>query len=136
MLAEAMRAAGHDPVVPRCGMGARTAPRLQRLQPQPGRPPLLVVATGPYARERLDGPALDTLLLATPIRRKRDAWSSTPGRILRPYPGKQTADLHDYHDFGTGVLDATLAGRSPATPASAPDPRYIPFTPSATSTSQ
>ena len=35
------------------------------------------------------------------------------GRILRPYPGKETAEVHDYHDVGTGVLAATPAGRAP-----------------------
>jgi hypothetical protein len=47
-----LREAGHDPVILRGGMDAksRTA-ALARLQPQPGGPPLLVVATGPYAGE-------------------------------------------------------------------------------------
>jgi len=26
----------------------------------------------------------------------------------RPYPGKETAEVHDDHDVGTGVLAATL----------------------------
>jgi hypothetical protein len=41
-----------------------------RLQPHPGRPPLLVVATGRYAGEGLDCPALDTLFLAAPVANK------------------------------------------------------------------
>jgi len=47
-LAAALRESGHDPVVLRGGMGAkaRTA-ALARLEPQPGGPPLLAVATGP-----------------------------------------------------------------------------------------
>jgi superfamily II DNA or RNA helicase len=35
------------------------------------------------------------------------------GRILRPYPGLQTAEVHDYQDARTGVLAATLVGRAP-----------------------
>jgi alpha-ketoglutarate-dependent taurine dioxygenase len=35
------------------------------------------------------------------------------GRILRPYPGKSTAEVHDYHDVSTGVLASSLAKRAP-----------------------
>ena len=35
------------------------------------------------------------------------------GRILRPYPGKRTAEVHDYHDENTGVLASSLAKRAP-----------------------
>ena len=34
------------------------------------------------------------------------------GRVLRPYPGKEIAEVHDYHDASTGVLAAALAGRA------------------------
>jgi hypothetical protein len=54
-----LREAGHDPVILRGGMGAKSrAAALARLQLQPGGPPLLAVATGPYAGEgfRLPGP--------------------------------------------------------------------------------
>ena len=67
-----LREAGHDPVVLRGGMGAKSrAAALARLQPQPGGPPLLVVATGPYAGEGFDCPALDTFFLAVPRRAGR-----------------------------------------------------------------
>jgi len=125
-LAEALQAVGYDPVVLRGGMGAKTrAAALSRLQPQPGSPPLLVVATGPYVGEGFDCPALDTLFLAAPIKWKGRLVQYT-GRILRPYPGKETAEVHDYHDVGTGVLAASLAGRAPGyTSLGFPDPRRI-----------
>jgi superfamily II DNA or RNA helicase len=62
---------GHDPVVLRGGMGAKSrSAALARCSPPPGSPPLLVVATGPYAGEGFDCPLLDTLFLAAPVRWK------------------------------------------------------------------
>ena len=57
------------------------------------------MATGPYAGEGFDCPALDTLFLAAPVRRK-GRLVQYAGRVLRPYPGKETAEVHDYHDAG------------------------------------
>lgn len=54
------------------------------------------------------------------------------GRILRAYPGKATAEIHDYHDTDTPVLAASLAKRAPGyTSLGFPDPRRLPLTPSA-----
>jgi superfamily II DNA or RNA helicase len=54
------------------------------------------------------------------------------GRILRSYPGKATAEIHDYHDMHTPVLAASLAKRAPGyTSLDFPDPRQLPLTPSA-----
>ncbi len=131
-LADALRALGHDPVILRGGMGARDrAAALARLQPQPGGSPLLLVATGPYAGEGFDCPALDTLFLAAPIAQK-GRLVQYAGRILRPYDGKATAEVHDYHDELTGVLASSLAKRAPGyTSLGFPDPRKLPYTPSA-----
>ena len=130
-LTAALQDAGHDPVVLRGGMGAkaRTA-ALARLQPGPGQPPLLAVATGSYIGEGFDCPALDTLFLAAPISFK-GRLVQYAGRILRPYPGKATAEIHDYHDTATGVLAASLAKRAAGyTSLGFPDPRHIPHIPS------
>jgi superfamily II DNA or RNA helicase len=131
-LANALSALGHDPVILRGGMGAKDrAAALARLQPRPSAPPLLVVATGPYAGEGFDCPALDTLFLAAPIAQK-GRLVQYAGRILRPYDGKATAEVHDYHDELTGVLASSLAKRAPGyTSLGFPDPRKLPFTPSA-----
>jgi superfamily II DNA or RNA helicase len=133
-LVEIFQAMGYDPVVLRGGMGAKSrAAALARLQPQPGGPPLLVVATGPYAGEGFDCPILDTLFLAAPVKWK-GRLVQYAGRILRPHPGKSTAEIHDYHDQHTGVLAATLTGRAPGyTSLGFPDPRRTPLTPSAAS---
>jgi superfamily II DNA or RNA helicase len=131
-LAGGLRAAGHDPVVLRGGMGAKDrAAALARLRPQPGEPPLLVVATGPYAGEGFDCPPLDTLFLAATVSYKGKLVQNA-GRILRPYDGKTTAEVHDYVDERTGVLASSLAKRAPGyISLGFPDPRRLPYTPSA-----
>jgi superfamily II DNA or RNA helicase len=104
------------------GVKARAA-ALQRLTPVRGGPALLVVATGSYVGEGFDCPALDTLFLVAPIAFK-GRLVQYAGRILRPYPGKTTAEVHDYHDVDTGVLASSLAKRAAGyTSLGFPDPR-------------
>jgi superfamily II DNA or RNA helicase len=131
-IADALRTLGHDPVTLKGGMGARDrAAALARLTSKPGGPPLLAVATGPYAGEGFDCPPLDTLFLAVPVASKGRLLQYA-GRILRPYDGKATAEVHDYHDELTGVLASSLAKRAPGyTSLGFPDPRKLPYTPSA-----
>ena len=46
------------------------------------------------------------------------------GRVLRAYPGKQTAEVHDYHDIESPVLAASLRKRAPGyVSLGFPDPR-------------
>ena len=125
-LADALRTEGRDPVVLRGGMGAKArVAALERLEPNPGGPPLLVVATGPYAGEGFDCPTLDTLFLAAPIAFK-GRLVQYAGRILRAHPGKSTAEVHDYHDIATGVLGSSLAKRAPGyTSLGFSDPRRM-----------
>ena len=48
------------------------------------------------------------------------------GGILRPSPGKVTAEVHDYHDVATGVLASSLAERALGhTSLGSPDPRRV-----------
>jgi len=130
-LTRALRDSGHDPIVLQGGMGAKArAAALARLQPEPDGPPLLVVATGPYIGEGFDCPVLDTLFLAAPIAFK-GRLVQYAGRILRAYPGKNTAEVHDYHDVQTAVLAASLTKRAPGyTSLGFPDPRRLTPTPS------
>jgi superfamily II DNA or RNA helicase len=119
-----LRRCGHDPVVLRGGMST-TARRgaLARLQPPTDACPLLAVATGPFVGEGFDCPILDTLFLAAPIAFKGRLVQYV-GRILRPHPGKTTAEVHDYHDINTGVLASSLTKRAPGyTSLGFPDPR-------------
>ncbi|WAL64709.1 DEAD/DEAH box helicase family protein [Amycolatopsis cynarae] len=122
--AEEFRQQQLDPILLRGGMTV-TARRdaLARLQPAPDRPPLLVLATGPYVGEGFDCPILDTLFLAAPIAFK-GRLVQYAGRILRPHPGKTTAEVHDYHDIHTGVLASSLTKRAPGyTSLGFPNPR-------------
>jgi superfamily II DNA or RNA helicase len=70
-----------------------------------------------------DCPALDTLFLATPVSFK-GRLVQYAGRVLRAYPGKETAEVHDYHDSQAPVLAAALNRRAPGyVSLGFPDPR-------------
>jgi superfamily II DNA or RNA helicase len=116
------RQRGLDPVVLRGGMTTKSRrDSLARLTADGA--PLLVVATGPFVGEGFDCPVLDTLFLASPIAFKGRLVQYV-GRILRPHPGKTTAEVHDYHDVDTGVLASSLAKRAPGyVSLGFPDPR-------------
>jgi len=102
-----------EPVVLKGGMGARArAAANARLVATGEGPPLLVVATGHFVGEGFDSPALDTLFLVGPVSFK-GRLVQYAGRVLRAYPGKQTAEVHDYHDAEMPVLAAALAKRAP-----------------------
>ena len=129
-LTHALTTRRHSPLILRGGMGAKArAAAHARLAPSPDRsnePPLLVLATGSYIGEGFDCPVLDTLFLAAPVAFK-GRLVQYAGRILRPHPGKTTAEIHDYHDVLTGVLAASLAKRAPGyTSLGFPDPRRLP----------
>jgi superfamily II DNA or RNA helicase len=114
-----------EPVTLRGGMGAKARrAALAQLSPPPnGQPPLLAIATGSYVGEGFDCPILDTVFLTAPIAQKGDLVQYV-GRIMRPHPGKATAEVHDYHDRNTGVLAASLAKRAPGyVSLGFPDPR-------------
>lgn len=112
-LAATLTAREFDPVVLKGGMGAKQrAIANERLTPTGDSPPLLVVATGHVVGEGFDCPALDTLFLAGPVSFK-GRLVQYAGRVLRPHQGKQTAEVHDYHDVEVPVLAAALAKRAP-----------------------
>jgi len=120
----ALHGRGYDPVILWGGMGAKArAAALERLDPQPGGVPLLVIATVQYVGEGFDCPVLDTLFLAAPIASK-GRLVQCAGRILRQHPDKSTAEVHDYHDTLTGVLASSLAKRAAGyVSLGFPDPR-------------
>ena len=124
LLAEALRDLGRDPAVLRGGLGVKArAAALARLVPGEDEPPLLAVATGSYLGEGFDCPPLDTLFLTAPIAFKGRLVQYV-GRIIRPHPGKVTAQVHDYHDVNVLILAHSLNRRAPGyTSLGFPDPR-------------
>jgi superfamily II DNA or RNA helicase len=122
--AAALTDRGLDPVILKGGMGAKQrAAANERLIPAEDGPPLLVVATGHFVGEGFDCPALDTLFLAGPVSFKGRLVQYS-GRVLRAHPGKQTAEVHDYHDIEVPVLAAALTKRAPGyLSLGFPDPR-------------
>jgi superfamily II DNA or RNA helicase len=125
-----LRQRGLDPVELRGGMNVKARrDALSRLQPPTDNTPLLAVATGPFVGEGFDCPVLDTLFLAAPIAFKGRLVQYV-GRVLRPHPGKTTAEVHDYHDINTPVLASSLAKRAPGyTSLGFADPRKSPSRP-------
>jgi superfamily II DNA or RNA helicase len=73
---------------------------------------LLVIGTTPFIGEGFDAPALDTLFLSGPISYD-GLLLQCAGRVIRAAPGKETAEVHDYHDPATPILAASLQRRMP-----------------------
>jgi superfamily II DNA or RNA helicase len=73
---------------------------------------LLVIGTTPFIGEGFDAPALDTLFLAGPISYD-GLLIQCAGRVIRTAPGKDTAEVHDYHDPAAPILAASLQRRMP-----------------------
>lgn len=73
---------------------------------------VLVIGTAPFVGEGFDAPALDTLFLAAPISFD-GLLIQCAGRVVRSAPGKDRAEVHDYHDVKTPILAASLPRRMP-----------------------
>ena len=129
-MAEALAGAADEerpePVVLVGGMGVRArAAAMAQLEMAATDGQVLLIATGPLIGEGFDLPVLDTLFLAAPI--------SFPGRlvqyagrVLRPWPGRTTAEVHDYVDVEVPVLRSSLAKRARGyTQLGFPDPRRM-----------
>ena len=73
---------------------------------------VLVIGTTPFIGEGFDAPALDTLFLAAPVSFD-GLLIQCAGRVVRAAPGKDVAEVHDYHDRATPILAASLQRRMP-----------------------
>ncbi len=119
-------AAGLDPVVFSGAMTAKARhAAVERLAAIDDLQPVLVLGTGSYIGEGFDYPKLDTLFLAAPISFK-GRLVQYAGRIIRPYPGKALATVHDYYDERTPVLASSLNKRAAGyVSLGFPDPRKV-----------
>ena len=104
---------GHQPVVMQGGMpaAARRA-AVDRLDEARAGDAVLVIGTTPFVGEGFDAPVLDTLFLAAPISFD-GLLVQCAGRVVRAAPGKNVAEVHDYHDPGR-TADRRVAPASPA----------------------
>ncbi|BCJ52998.1 DEAD/DEAH box helicase [Actinoplanes sp. NBRC 14428] len=73
---------------------------------------ILVIGTTPFIGEGFDAPVLDTLFLAGPISFD-GLLVQCAGRVIRAAPGKDLAEVHDYHDQATPILAVSLQRRMP-----------------------
>ena len=73
---------------------------------------VLVLGTTPFIDQGFDAHALDTLFLAAPISFP-GLLIQCAGRVIRSAPGKEVAEVHDYHDAAVPVIAASLQRRAP-----------------------
>lgn len=74
---------------------------------------VLLVATDRYIGEGFDCPRLDTLFMTFPVAAKGRIVQYA-GRILRPHPGKEVVEVHDYVDPDTPMLASMWRKRQAA----------------------
>ena len=113
ILAALLAARGHQALVLQGGM--TTADRraaVGRLAEAKADDGILVIGTTPFIGEGFDAPALDTLFLAGPISYD-GLLVQCAGRVIRAAPGKDTAEVHDYHDPGAPLVAVSLQRRMP-----------------------
>ena len=109
-IVEQLRELGVDPLVLHGGMKRTVEQEVMDRLEAAADGPLVLAATGQYVGEGFDCPPLDTLFLAFPISDKGKIVQRV-GRIQRPFPGKQTARVHDYLDAAVPVLARMHARR-------------------------
>jgi superfamily II DNA or RNA helicase len=112
-LASLLASRGHQALVLQGGMSAsdrRAA--VNSLADAKAGDGVLVIGTTPFIGEGFDAPALDTLFLAAPVSYD-GLLIQCAGRVVRPAPGKELAEVHDYHDRATPILANSLQRRMP-----------------------
>ena len=113
ILTNHLAALGHQALVLQGGMSAKArravVDRLADAQVGDG---VLVIGTTPFIGEGFDAPALATLFLAAPIAFD-GLLVQCAGRVVRAAPGKDLAEVHDYHDPAVPLLAGALRRRMP-----------------------
>ncbi|MGH3713004.1 MAG: DEAD/DEAH box helicase [Micromonosporaceae bacterium] len=112
-LASLLAGRGYEALVLQGGMSAsERRAAVNRLTDAKSGDGVLVIGTTPFIGEGFDAPALDTLFLAAPVSYD-GLLIQCAGRVIRAAPGKDVAEVHDYHDRGTPILAASLQRRTP-----------------------
>jgi superfamily II DNA or RNA helicase len=113
VLADLLAARGHTALVLQGGMSVTerraTVSRIAEAKAGDG---ILIIGTTPFIGEGFDAPALDTLFLAAPISFD-GLLVQCAGRVVRAAPGKDVAEVHDYHDPVVPLIAASLQRRMP-----------------------
>jgi superfamily II DNA or RNA helicase len=113
ILSTLLAAHGHQALTLQGGMSATdrraAVEKLDEIKAGDG---IAVIGTTPFIGEGFDAPALDTLFLAAPISYD-GLLVQCAGRVVRAAPGKDVAEVHDYHDTLTPILAASLNRRMP-----------------------
>lgn len=113
ILASLLSVRGHEALVLQGGMSAADRRAVvNRLAEAKAGDGLLVIGTTPFIGEGFDAPALDTLFLAAPVSFD-GLLIQCAGRVIRAAPGKDVAEVHDYHDRATPILATSLQRRMP-----------------------
>ncbi len=104
---------GHPALVLQGGMSvAERRTTVNRVAEAKAGDGVLVIGTTPFIGEGFDAPALDTLFLAGPISFD-GLLIQCAGRVVRAAPGKNVAEVHDYHDRAVPIIAASLPRRMP-----------------------
>lgn len=113
VLASLLAFRGYDALVMQGGMptGERRA-AVNRLAEAKAGEGVVVIGTTPFIGEGFDAPVLDTLFLAAPVSFD-GLLIQCAGRVIRAAPGKDVAEVHDYHDEATPILASSLKRRMP-----------------------
>jgi superfamily II DNA or RNA helicase len=113
ILTSLLASRGHEAVVLQGGMSvSHRRAAVDRLAEAKVGDGVLVIGTTPFIGEGFDAPALDTLFLAAPVSFD-GLLIQCAGRVIRVAPGKDIAEVHDYHDQATPILAASLKRRMP-----------------------
>lgn len=112
-LAAMLSARGHEALVLQGAMSTTNRRAVvDRLDSAKAGDGLLVIGTTPFIGEGFDAPALDTLFLAGPISYD-GLLVQCAGRVIRAAPGKDVAEVYDYHDPASAIVAASLQRRMP-----------------------
>src|SRR4029453_14773672 len=113
VLAARLAQRGHEALVLQGGLSVtERRATVSRVAEAPAGDGGLVSGTTPFIGEGFDAPALDTLFLVGPVSFD-GLLIQCAGRVVRAAPGKDAAEVHDYHDPAVPIIATSLQRRMP-----------------------